>query len=233
MNNTTKFHRDIKTVNYTVISNSLIKSTEYTAEEKVILIYLLSLADTWKLYKEFLEKEFSGNMSKGRFDKAWSRLKKKGHIIQKKIKGETGTFSGYHYDIWETPKTELSESDRSAKRSVGKPTNQNSRDIISTNTLNTNIESTKEINLNNTSIILGENKIKNKNKHWNQKEIQKSINLEGMNKIFDNTGIDWINEITKLDFETFVSKYQYLSNDDDGYRLRFLGSSYLDLNDLR
>jgi hypothetical protein len=221
MNNTTKFHRDIKTVNYTVISNSLIKSTEYTAEEKVILIYLLSLADTWKLYKEFLEKEFSGNMSKGRFDKAWSRLKKKGHIIQEKIKGETGTFSGYHYDIWETPKTEIPESDWSGKRSVRKPTNQISGDIISTNTLNTNIESTKEINLNNTSIILGENKIKNKNKHWNQKEIQKSINLEGMNKIFDNTGIDWINEITKIDFETFVSKYQYLSNDDDGYRLRF------------
>jgi len=236
MNNTTKFHRDTKTVNYTVISNSLIKSTEYTAEEKVILIYLLSLADTWKLYKEFLEKEFSGNMSKGRFDKAWAKLKKKGHIIQKKLKGENGTFSGYHYDIWESPKTEMTESDRSGKRSVGIPTNQNSGDIISTNRESTNRESTKENNIDNTSIILEQEikkeNISNSSKKGNQDKIARDINFEGLNNLFSNTGINWQQEIMELPIDEFAQNNYSIIGDSNSNRLRMLAESYFRLNDI-
>ena len=58
MNNTTTFIRKKKNTNYSIVDNSIIHSKDLTIEESFLLIYLLSLPDTWSLYKTNIEKEF-------------------------------------------------------------------------------------------------------------------------------------------------------------------------------
>jgi len=230
MKNSTTFKREIKTEKYTVISNSIIQSTILTAEEKVILIHILSLPDDWKLHKSHLEKLYSTNMSTSKFNRAWKGLRMKGYIVGEKVKDENGKYSSWKYEIRENPPTEvtkpeMSETDVSENGTVEKPTPQVLGYKESTKEQCTKLQKTNKENINETS-ILGKNQ--NRKRVWTNEEIQIDINLKAINSIFGNSGIQWENEILSISTDEFISKYQYLDK-SKGEQLKFLCSNYLNL----
>lgn len=161
MKNNTEFVRKEKKKNYTIVSNFIITSKNLTVEESFLLIYLLSLPDTWKLYKTNIEKEFKQKkISKSRFNKSWKGLQNKGYIESSRVKDEEGKFTSWKYRVIEDPKSEPVKTDMSENQNIGKPITQNKVDILNTKEINTNIEITKE-NIN--TSILGELSEFNKN----------------------------------------------------------------------
>jgi len=153
MNNTTTFIRKKKNVNYSIVDNSIIKSKDLTVEESFLLIYLLSLPDTWSLYKTNIEKEFKiKKLSKSRFNKSWKGLKEKGFIEGSKIKGVGGKFHSWKYRVIEDPSSEVSKTDMSENQQDGKPITHNKMDILIpdieiTNRINTNEDNNEIYNI--------------------------------------------------------------------------------------
>ena len=156
MGNSTTFLRVEKTKNYTVILNSLITSTSLTSDEKSLLFHILSLPDDWVLYKDYFKMYYSGCISDKKIDNAWKGLETKGYLKKDRVKRQDGKFSSWHYEVREVPFTDISKSDMSENQTIGNTTSQEKGDIQSTNKPNTNEQSTKETNLDNTSIILGQ-----------------------------------------------------------------------------
>jgi hypothetical protein len=234
MNNKTTFLRVKKNDNFTIISNSIIKSTDYSPEEKDILFYLLHLPNDWVIYKENVKKHYKKTISSTKFDDSWRELKTKGHIQGSRIKLQNGKFSSWEYKIIEQPYTDIPNSDISENGVVENTSIQNQRDILSTILESTNEQNTNLSNLYNTSKILEtENNLQKSQKikkNWTEKEIHIDINQSGFKSIFNNTGINWENELEDLGAEEFIQKYVYLdSNTGDDYRIRNLVENYLKL----
>ena len=147
MKNKTEFIRTEKKSNFTVVSNSIIDSTDFAADESILLIYLLHLPNTWKIYKSQIQKFFKDKqMTKSRFEKGWKGLIEKGHLIRSRNRGESGQFNSWSYTIVESPTTEVSKTDKSViqtsvNREVSKPTSRELGDIIKTNKESTNRDS--------------------------------------------------------------------------------------------
>lgn len=234
MNNKTTFLRVKKNDNFTIISNSIIKSTDYSPEEKDILFYLLHLPNDWVIYKENVKKHYKKTISSTKFDDSWRELKTKGHIQGSRIKLQNGKFSSWEYKIIEQPSTDIPNSDTSEIVVVDNTSTQNMGDIISTNLVSTNEQNTNSTNLYNTSKILEDENIQfksqNVKKNWTEKEIHIDINQSGFKSIFNNTGVNWENEIEDLGAEEFIQKYVSLdSNTGDDYRIRNLVETYIKL----
>ncbi len=235
MSNSTTFLRVEKTKNYTVILNSLITSTDLSPEEKVILFHILSLPDDWKIYKDYFINYYRGCISDDKIEKVWKGLKKKGYLKNERVKGKDGRFSSWHYEVREVPFTDIPESDMSENQTIENTTSQEKGDIQSTNLPNTNLQSTNSNNFNITSKILGqenqtESKLKNKNN--SKDEFTRIVNLEGLEKLFSPTGINWKQEVNNLPVEEFVSKHYQDIGDSTPDRLTFLIKSYIELNNI-
>ncbi len=235
MGNSTTFLRVEKTKNYTVILNSLITSTSLTSDEKSILFHILSLPDDWVIYKDYFKKYYSGCISDKKIDSAWKGLETKGYLKKHRVKMQNGKFSSWHYEVREVPFTDIPKSDMSENQTVENTTSQKKGDIQSTNLPNTNLQSTNSNNFNNTSKILGqenqtESKLKNKNN--SKDEFTRIVNLEGLEKLFSPTGINWKQEVNNLPVEEFVSKHYQDIGDSTPDRLTFLIKSYIELNNI-
>jgi hypothetical protein len=231
MNNKTTFLRTNKNDNFTILSNSIIKSTDYTPQAKDILFYLLHLPDDWVIYKENVKKHYKKTIKGKKFDDSWGELKTKGHIQGIRIKLQNGKFSAWEYKIIEQPSTDIPNSDTSEIGVVDNTSTQNMGDIISTNLVSTNEQNTNSTNLYNTSKILEDENIqfksKNVKKNWTELEIQRDINQSAFKSIFNNTGIDWENELESSSVDEFIQKYVYLdSNTGDDYRIRNFVENY-------
>jgi len=235
MNNKTTFLRIKKNDNFTILSNSIIKSTDYTPEEKDILFYLLHLPDDWVVYKENVKKHYKKTISSTKFDKTWRELNTKGHIQSSRIKLQNGKFSAWNFKIIEQPFTDIPISEMSVNGVVENTITQKQGDILSTNLESTNEQRTNLIKLNYSSNILEDenNEVvkKSKKKNWNMKEIQLDMNRSGFNSIFENSGINWEHEIHNKNPEDFIQKYAPLDKKSiNDNRIRFLVKTYFELN---
>jgi hypothetical protein len=236
MNNKTTFLRIKKNDNFTILSNSIIKSTDYTPQEKDILFYLLHLPDDWVIYKENVKKHYKKTIKGKKFDDSWGELKTKGHIQGIRIKLPNGKFSSWEYKIIEQPSTDIPNSDISENGVINNTSTQNHGDILSTNLESTNELNTNSTNLFNTSKILEDenNQLKSRNvkKNWTEKDIQKDINQSAFKSIFNKTSVNWENELIELEPEEFIQKYVSLDNSTgDDYRIRNLVENYFKLRD--
>jgi hypothetical protein len=232
MKNKTTFFREKKSLNYTCVSNTIIQSTKLKSEEKDILIYLLSLPDDWIIYKSQIQSRYRESLSIKKFDKAWKGLKDKGYIKSKPEQGTNGKFNSWRYEVRENPITDILVSEISVIQEVENPTSSIIVDIQSTNEQSTNEQNTY-LESTDTSIILEENKIiptKIDNKHMSNKEIARHLNSEGLKNLLQNSGLNWVEDISSIPMDEFISKYHSYSGDIDDYRLRFLVNSYLELN---
>jgi hypothetical protein len=104
MENTGQIIRSKKTgkSRYTPISNDILQSLTLTAEEKSILVHLLSLPEDWMVYKINFGKSL--NMGRHRFNNAWKGLVEKGYIVSiRMIDTNTNLMRGWNHMVHEEP----------------------------------------------------------------------------------------------------------------------------------
>jgi hypothetical protein len=93
---------------YTPISNEILQSKILTAEQKSILVHLLSLPEDWVVYKTEIWKDM--NIGRDRFNKAWTGLVLLGYIVSvKMIDPVTNLIKGYNHVVYEVPASDSSD----------------------------------------------------------------------------------------------------------------------------
>jgi hypothetical protein len=129
---------------YTPINNDILQSKILTAEQKSILVHLLSLPEDWIVYKTEIWKDM--NIGRDRFNKSWAGLVELGYIVSVKMIDTTSNLiKGYNHVVYEQPISDL--------LSLGLTENQvtrNSECIQSTNEQSNNLENN---NIKNTNIL--------------------------------------------------------------------------------
>jgi hypothetical protein len=87
---------------FTPISNEILQSKELTCEEKSILVHLLSLPETWVVYKTTIWQQM--NIGRNRFNTAWKGLVKHGYIVSIRVI-DTGSnlVKGWNHIVYEEP----------------------------------------------------------------------------------------------------------------------------------
>ena len=87
---------------YTPVSNEILQSLTLSAEEKSILVHLLSLPEDWVVYKMAFGKQL--NMGRHRFNNAWKGLQQKGYIVSvQMIDTTTNLMRGWNHMVHEDP----------------------------------------------------------------------------------------------------------------------------------
>jgi hypothetical protein len=87
---------------YTPVSNEILQSLTLSAEEKSILVHLLSLPEDWVVYKMAFGKQL--NMGRHRFNNAWKGLQQKGYIVSvQMIDTNTNLMRGWNHMVHEEP----------------------------------------------------------------------------------------------------------------------------------
>jgi hypothetical protein len=122
---------------YTPISNDILQSKVLTAEEKSILVHLLSLPEDWVVYKTEIWKDM--NIGRDRFNKSWTNLVKLGYIVSvKMIDVNSNLIKGYNHVVYEEPVLDL--------LNLGLPENQATRN---SECIQSNKEQSNNIQINN------------------------------------------------------------------------------------
>jgi hypothetical protein len=78
---------------------TLLPKKDYSIEEQVLLLFLLSLPPTWDLKQSWVIKQYQGIMGRDKVKETWSKLKLKGHLIKKRGKN----FTDVYWIVYETP----------------------------------------------------------------------------------------------------------------------------------
>ena len=124
----------------------------YSIDEQIILLYLLSLPPQWNLKQDWIIHQYDGIMGRNRIKKAWASLKLKGHLIKK-----TGTnFTDVYWIVYELP------IDRNPVYREPVHREPVDRELVHNNTKIKDTDNKETDNKENTSIILG--KFENKEK---------------------------------------------------------------------
>ena len=99
---------------YTPVNNEILQSLTLTAEEKSILVHLLSLPEDWVVYKMAFGKSL--NMGRHRFNNAWKGLQQKGYIVSvQMIDTNTNLMRGWNHMVHEEPVLNESRIDQSTE----------------------------------------------------------------------------------------------------------------------
>lgn len=96
--NTTKIIRSVNSSkhNFTPISNQLIQNQNISLEAKGLVIFILSLPESWIIYKGQVQTAL--NMNKTKFNRVWKECVDSGYIQVIKERVDRGRFN-YHYVI--------------------------------------------------------------------------------------------------------------------------------------
>ena len=87
---------------YTAINNDILRSKTLTAQEKSILVHLLSLPEDWVVYKGLIWKEM--NMGREQFNRNWKGLVDKGYVVSiRLIDRNTNLVVGWNHVVYEEP----------------------------------------------------------------------------------------------------------------------------------
>ena len=99
---------------YTPVSNEILQSLTLSAEEKSILVHLLSLPEDWVVYKMAFGKAL--NMGRHRFNNAWKGLQQKGYIVSvQMIDTNTNLMRGWNHMVHEEPVLSEERIDQSSE----------------------------------------------------------------------------------------------------------------------
>ena len=139
-NNTGKIVRKNHTATsggYTPISNSILQSKTLTANQKSILVHLISLKTDWSIRKTYLHKDM--NIGRDAFRKAFDDLIGLGYIVRSaNLKGNLKT---YHYTVYEEPVSDLLVSGNTGNQLYRKPDSIESNDSENNYLESKNVES--------------------------------------------------------------------------------------------
>jgi hypothetical protein len=109
-----------KNENYTVLSNYHFKEKEMSLKAKGLLSLMLSLPDAWDYSAAGLVK--LSKDGKDSVNGALKELETFGYLKRSQAFSTNGTFSGYNYEIYEQPNTDIkTEKPKTKKPFTGKP----------------------------------------------------------------------------------------------------------------
>jgi hypothetical protein len=96
--NTTKIIRSVNTSkhNFTPISNQLIQNQSVSLEAKGLIMFIISLPESWIIYK--CQVQSALKMNKTKFNRVWKEAVDAGYIKVIKERADKGRFN-YHYII--------------------------------------------------------------------------------------------------------------------------------------
>ena len=98
---------------YTAINNDILQSGVLTAQEKSILVHLLSLPEDWVVYKGLIWKEM--NMGREQFNRNWKGLVERGYVVSiRMIDKETNLVKGWNHIVYEEPVLPEARTDQSS-----------------------------------------------------------------------------------------------------------------------
>jgi hypothetical protein len=127
---------------YTPISNNILQSKTLTAEQKSILVHLLSLPEDWVVYKTEIWKDM--NIGRDRFNKSWSVLVELGYIVSvKMIDSTTNLIKGYNHIVYEEPASGLPSIGLTEIQATRNSECIQSTDLQSNNLQSNNLQSNK------------------------------------------------------------------------------------------
>lgn len=130
-----------KNENYTVLSNYHFKEKEMSLKAKGLLSLMLSLPDTWDYSAAGLVK--LSKDGKDSVNAALKELEKFGYLKRTQAVNANGTFSGYNYEIYESPNADVKTENPKTKKPIAeKPSTENPQQL-SINELNKKQSNTK------------------------------------------------------------------------------------------
>ena len=119
-------YRETHTINYTVVSNSLINN-KLPSDAKNVLTWLLSKPKNWKLIKIVIAEALG--LSKHKVQQAITVLRNMGYLCFYRHKDGSG-----HWDVYETPRSQHQPQTRVVKPSSEIPTKAFQTDLTNTDT---------------------------------------------------------------------------------------------------
>jgi len=130
-----------KNENYTVLSNYHFKEKEMSLKAKGLLSLMLSLPDAWDYSAAGLVK--LSKDGKDSVNAALKELETFGYLKRTQAVNTNGTFSGYNYEIYESPNADIkTEKPKTKKPLAEKPSTENPQQL-SIKELNKKISNTK------------------------------------------------------------------------------------------
>lgn len=193
---------------YTAVSNSIIQDNTMTLDERMTLIYLLSLPEDWIVYKTEIWKRM--NVGRDRFYKIWKVLEERGYIISEKQTNSLGQIIGYNHVVYEEPNTTQEQPKNNLKQPTLLPEIQETgfqyteNQVPETQVVNKVIrkQSNKKEsnNIKNNNII---NSSTNTGEKFDKEDIDMIMTLKGMDR---NEAIEYLLQLEKKPIDEVTSK---------------------------
>jgi len=98
---TVSIFRNKATSNFTTLSNNLIGNPQLSFKAKGILFYLLSNAESWKVYEQDIQNHAKDGRESIRT--GVKELINAGYIHRRRIRDEQGRLRGYEYHVYSEP----------------------------------------------------------------------------------------------------------------------------------
>lgn len=103
-------YRDKDKKQYTNISNEIFRNQELSLRDRGLLATLLSLPDNWVYSVEGLAHILKKD-GKHTIRSALASLEEHGYLVRRQLKSEDGKFQGCEWEIYEVPRTGLTDTD--------------------------------------------------------------------------------------------------------------------------
>ena len=100
--NTGQIVKGKRTHDFAIIPNEISQSKDLTMEEKGMLCFLLSLPESWVLYKKNLYNQMPDG--KHAVDRVFKSLQEKGYVLScRQIDARTGRLEGWNHIVYDSP----------------------------------------------------------------------------------------------------------------------------------
>ena len=100
--NTGQIVKGKRTHDFAIIPNEISQSKDLTMEEKGMLCFLLSLPESWVLYKKNLYNQMLDG--KHAVDRVFKSLQEKGYVLScRQIDARTGRLEGWNHIVYDSP----------------------------------------------------------------------------------------------------------------------------------
>lgn len=183
-----------KTKDYTVMSNYHLKDKNLSLKAKGLMSVMLSLPDDWDYSVEGLSQILTEG--KDAITSALKELEQYGYLTRTQSQDKQGKFNGYSYDLYENPFT----VEPLAKNPL----------TVNPPQLNTNIQSTKELNTKNIKENIKEKEIFD---YWNSKKIIEHEKIDDHLKAIK----DALKDNTIEQVKTYIDRYAKVIKDTSWY----------------